>query len=348
MQGLAAWLQPAIPSGHRGYNLALAALLGVELVALSLLSPHFLSFDAMSNIARLSAEMGLVSLGMLLVVLVGGIDLSVGAVLALAAVVLGLAIDAGMSVPASVAAALAVGVLAGLINGSVVAFAGVPSIIVTLATMAVFRGLALGLSGGQSFPLPEAMSDWAQATWAGLPTAFGLLAATALLAAGVLRYTRWGVMLFALGHNEVASRLAGLPVNRARVAAYAASGALAALAGVVFAARVTSAKADFGVGHELDAITVVVLSGASLAGGSANVPGLLLGLAIVGALRLGLTMVFVPAETQAVLIGVVLIAAVASRRLFDSARPAQKGLAPVGRTRPGGEPMSFVETSTRR
>lgn len=123
-----------------------------------------------------------------------------------------------------------------------------------------------------------------------------------IIALWVLRRMTAGLTLFAIGNNETASRMAGLSVERAKTLVYTACGGLSALAGLVFAARVSSAKADFGVGLELDAITVVVLSGASLAGGSANVPGLVLGLLTIGVIRMGLSMLFVPSEIQAILI----------------------------------------------
>jgi rhamnose transport system permease protein len=275
------------------------------------------------------SEIGIVSIGMLLVVLIGGIDLSVGAVLALSAVVLGLTTQLGCPPFLAVALAIASGVAAGGLNGLVVGRAGIPSIIVTLGTMAAYRGVALGLSGGNSFPLPEALQMLGQSELLGLPQQFALFVALALACRFLLQRTVAGLTLFALGNNETAARFAGLRVELGKTAVYAACGGLAALAGVVFAARVSSAKADFGVGVELDAITVVVLSGASLAGGSANVPGLVLGLLIVGSLRMGLTMVFVPAETQAILVGLVLIGAVASRRLGGLLRGALRWR-PVG------------------
>lgn len=311
--------RPVAPS-HGVHNLALLTLLLVELTVLGLYSPHFASLDSFANTLRLASEMAIVSLAMMLVILVGGIDLSVGAVLALAAVLLGKSLAAGAPPALALALAIGGGAVAGAINGLVVAWAGIPAIIVTLGTMAIFRGVALGVSGGASYPVPESLQALAQATLAGLPLPFVVFALLAAATAFVLHRGRAGIVLFAIGHNETAARFAGLRSARAKAAVYVASGALCALAGVLFAARVSSAKADFGIGFELDAITIVVLSGASLAGGTANIPGLVLGLVIVAALRMGLTMVFVPAETQAILIGLVLIVAVAAGRLAGVVR----------------------------
>jgi rhamnose transport system permease protein len=319
-------------TGHRGHNLALLALLVVELAVLGVLSPHFVSLESFANTLRLASELAIVSLGMMLVVLVGGIDLSVGALLALSAVLLGRSLAAGLPPVLAVALAIMGGAAAGAINGVVVAWARIPAIIVTLGTMAIFRGLALGISGGESFAIPESLQAVAQANVAGLPLSFVVFLALACTAAWVLRRTRAGVVLYAVGHNETAARFAGLRAARAKAFVYLVAGALSALGGVLFAARVSSAKADFGVGLELDAITIVVLSGASLAGGTANVPGLALGIVIVGALRMGLTMVFVPAETQAILIGLVLIAAVAAGRLTGAVRRLLPSWAPSQRT----------------
>lgn len=303
------------PTSHAAFNRLLLAVLFAEIIAFSLTSPYFLTFASAANVARLVSEVGIVSVGMLLVILLGGIDLSVGAMMALAGIVAGLAADSGL--PIAVAALLAItsGLVAGTLNGLVVTRAGIPAIIVTLASMAVFRGLALGLSGGHSFAMPESIYWLGQADLFCVPVQFWLFLAVLLVVLALLRRMTAGLKLFAIGNNETASRLAGLSVSKVKTLVYTTCGALSGLAGLVFTARVSSAKADFGVGLELDAITVVVLSGASLSGGSANVPGLLLGLLIIGVLRMGLSMLFIPSEIQAILIGVVLILAVASGRL---------------------------------
>lgn len=308
------------PSSHRAYNLVLAAILLVEVLALQHVAPHFLSAGALANTAKLASELGIVAIGMLLVILVGGIDLSVGSMLALSAVALGLGLQAGLAPPVAAVLAVCVGTGAGMLNGLIVSYAGIPAIIVTLGSMAVFRGVALGLSGGHSYAVPESLQFLGQGEWANVPCQVWLFALLAGFMAWLLKCTSAGVTLFALGHNEVASRFAGLPVARAKTLVYAACGALAGLAAVFFSARVSSAKADFAMGLELDAITIVVLSGASLAGGSANVLGLLLGLSIVGSLRMGLTMMFVPAETQAIMIGLVLVFSVATSRIAGRLR----------------------------
>ncbi len=309
---------------HGTFNLGLLIALLLLLVWFSFAAPNFLSLASMANIARLVSEVGMVSIGMLLIVLLGGIDLSVGAMMALSGVVAGLAVQSGYSVTAAVILALLAGIVAGTLNGLIVSRAGIPSIIVTLGSMAVYRGVALGLSGGNSFAMPESMLWLGQADLIGIPVQFWLFLALAIVALWVLRRMTAGLTLFAIGNNETASRMAGLSVERAKTLVYTACGGLSALAGLVFAARVSSAKADFGVGLELDAITVVVLSGASLAGGSANVSGLVLGLLTIGVIRMGLSMLFVPSEIQAILIGLVLIVAVASGRLSANLKEALK------------------------
>jgi rhamnose transport system permease protein len=297
-------------------NGLLAVVLVIAVAVMATLSDTFLTVDNLLNATRFMTEIGLVALGMTLVMITGGIDLSVGAVIALTAVVVGLLIQAGIGAWPAAVIGLCVGALLGALNGFVITRVGLPPIIITLATLAIYRGVAYGISAARAFPIPDSLSVLGQGYLGPLPVQLPLFLAVAAGVWLVLARTTFGRTLYALGVNETAARFAGLRVDRVKLAAYAASGLLSAAAAVIFISRVSSAKANAGEGYELDAITIVVLGGGSVAGGRGGVIGTLLGLAIIGVTRNGLTQAYIPPEVQAILIGAVLVAAVVGNELF--------------------------------
>lgn len=297
-------------------NALLAVVLVVAIAVMATLSDTFLTVDNLLNATRFMTEIGLVALGMTLVMITGGIDLSVGSVIALTAVVIGLLIQAGFGAWPAAVIGLCLGALLGALNGFVITRVGLPPIIITLATLAIYRGIAYGISGARAFPIPDSLSVLGQGYLGPLPVQLPLFLAVAAGVWLVLARTTFGRTLYALGVNETAARFAGLHVDRVKLAAYAASGLLSAAAAVIFISRVSSAKANAGEGYELDAITIVVLGGGSVAGGRGGVIGTLLGLAIIGVTRNGLTQAYIPPEVQAILIGAVLVAAVVGNELF--------------------------------
>lgn len=299
-------------------NLVLLCVLAAVVLVTSIFVPYYLSLSNLLDATRSGGEVGLIGLGMATVMLVGGIDLSVGAVFALSAIVMGILISVGAPVWLAAAACLATGTVAGSLNGLVITRLGIPPIVVTLASMAVFRGLTIGLSKGQSYPVPESFYFIGQGSVAGVPAQIVLLLAIAAGLAFLLRRTAFGLTLHAVGHSERAARYAALRVDRRKVAVYALSGLLAALASIVYVSRVVSAKADFGTGYELDAITIAVLGGTALSGGRANVAGTVIAMLIVVLLRRGLTMAFVQTDFQSVFIGLILIGSVALNRALRS------------------------------
>lgn len=291
--------------------LVLAVVLGLVLIIMSQLSRHFLSFRNLLEATRLGSEIGIIAIGMAMVILLGGIDLSVGAVFAVSAVVMGMVIGSGVGVVAAMAAALAAGIVLGAINGLIVSAVSIPPIITTLGTMSLFRGLAMGMSRGKSYPIPESLYDSIGGhSIMQVPVQFIVFLVAAAVVIFMLRRTTLGRSLIATGNNPVASMFSGVNVGRVRVFAYALSGFFCGLAAILFSCRVTSAKADFGVGYEMDAITIVVLGGASLKGGKANIMGVLLGMLILIMTRRGLTMGLVQPELQTVIFGLLLIVAV--------------------------------------
>lgn len=299
-------------------NLVEAALF-VALLALifvmSQLSPAFLTTRNLFNIIRFIAEIGIISLGMTAVILTGGIDLSVGSTLGMCGIVLGALFASGFNIWLAALIAIGAGALAGFLNGAIVVTTGVHSLVVTLATLAIYRGVALGISQGDSYRgFPEAFFSLGQGYLGPVPVQLFIFLILAILVGIALGRTTFGRALYGLGHNEVAARFSGVPVARMKVAIFTLTGLLSGVAAVVFVSRVSSARGDAGQLLELDVITAVVLGGTALTGGRGTILGTMLGLLIIGVVRNGLTLAFVPLEVQAVFVGSILIAAVAINR----------------------------------
>lgn len=293
-------------------ELMLLGALAVAIIIMSQLSPNFLTSRNVFQITRFIAEIGLISLGMTAVILTGGIDLSVGSMLGISAISMGFLFHQGLSIWWAALAGIAVGTLAGAINGVLITLTRVHPLIITLATLAIFRGLALGISQGQSFRgYPEGFFTIGQGFLGPVPVQLLIFAAVAIVLVVLLSRTVFGRALFGLGHNETAARFSGIHVDKVIWTVYSLSGFLSGLAAVIFVSRVSTARADAGNWYELDAITAVVLGGTALTGGQGGIPGTLLGLLIIGVVRNGLTLAFVPGEVQSVFIGLILIVAVA-------------------------------------
>ncbi|MEU7796601.1 ABC transporter permease [Micromonospora tulbaghiae] len=309
---------------------SLFALLVVFVVAV-LASPRrdgeilFLTAGNLGNIVRAVSEIGIIAIGMTFVVLLGGIDLSVGAILGLSAVgTATLMVDSGLGILPAVAAVLAIGALFGALQGYAVARLGIQSFIVTLAGLQVARGIARIWSGGLGIPI--AYGDGPQEA----PPAFellngsinGVLPVPAVLfvligvaAVVVLRTTAFARHVYAIGGNEKAARLSGVPVTRVKVAVFAVAGLLAAVAGVVHAGQLNQGSPNDGAGYELDAIAAVVIGGTSLAGGSGSMGGTLAGALLLGILNNILALNNIDANVQLLIKGLVIVLAAALQKL---------------------------------
>lgn len=300
----------------------LAVLTALALAALAFMSDKFFTADNLLNQGRLMAEVGLVALAMTFVIVTGGIDLSVGSILGLTAILLGVFWqNAGLPLPLAMLAALACGTLAGLGNGFIITRFKVPPLIATLATLALYRGLAEGISQARSVRgYPEWFFFFGQGEILGVPFQLWLLIACAIIAAVILGLTPFGRATYAIGANEVAARFSGIRVDRTKLWIYTAAGFLSALAAIVFVSRVTTTRSDMGTGLELDVITGVVLGGTSIFGGKGTIAGTMLGLILIQALKNGLALSGVKGDGTIVVIGVVLIAAILVGALFDRDR----------------------------
>jgi rhamnose transport system permease protein len=268
------------------YELGLLGVLACVLGAAWMLDPAFVARDVQLGLSAHAAELTLLALAMTFVVLSGGIDLSVGSAMGLATVAMGMLCERGVPVWGAAAAAVFVGAAAGALNGVFVARVRVHPLIVTLATLAAYRGLAEGISLGRPISeFPDTFLRLGSGDLAGVPIPVCL----AIVAAGVAMWTAsstaWGRSVYALGGNETAARYAGLRTDRVKLSLYALSGLAAGMAAVVFVARRSTAKADVGAGMELEAITAVVLGGTSIFGGRGSVLGTLLGVVIIHEIR---------------------------------------------------------------
>ena len=274
-------------------------------------TPHFLTVSNLLNVLEQTAINAIVAVGMTFVIISGGIDLSVGSILALSGIALGSALQAGVAAPLAIVLALAVGLACGLVNGGLVTFGRLPPFIATLGMMSVARGAALMLAEGRPI--------------SGFGEEFRLLAtgrvlmipAPALIAAGiyavahfVLANTVFGRAAYAIGGNEEAARLSGVHVRYHKTAIYGVAGLMSAAAAVILTARLNSAQPTAGTMYELDAIAATVIGGTSLLGGEGTIMGALIGALIMGVLRNGLNLLNVSSFIQQVVIGVVIIGAV--------------------------------------
>ena len=258
------------------------------------------------------AELGLISLTMTFVIVTGGIDLSVGSILGLGAIMVGVFWkNVGLPLPLAMVLAVGVGGLCGLGNGLIITRFRVPPLIATLATLALYRGLAEGISQSRSVRgYPEWFFHLGQGDTAGVPTQVWILLLAAVAAAVILGRTTFGRATYALGANETAARFSGVAVDRTKLLIYTASGLASGLAAVIFVSRVSTTRSDMGTGLELDAVTAVVLGGTSIFGGRGTIVGTVLGLVLIQALRNGLALAGVKGDGTIVVIGAILILAI--------------------------------------
>ncbi|MEU7098902.1 substrate-binding domain-containing protein [Streptomyces longwoodensis] len=297
-------------------NGALTALI-VLVIAMSALSGDFLTTDNLLNVGVQAAVTAILAFGVTFVIVSAGIDLSVGSVAALSATVLAWsATSHGVPVVLAVVLALATGIVCGLVNGFLIAYGKLPPFIATLAMLSVGRGLSLVISEGSPIAFPDSVSHLGDTLGGWLPVPVLVMVVMGLIAAFVLGRTYIGRSMYAIGGNEEAARLSGLRVKKQKLAIYALSGVFAAAAGIVLAARLSSAQPQAADGYELDAIAAVVIGGASLAGGTGKASGTLIGALILAVLRNGLNLLSVSAFWQQVVIGVVIALAV----LLDTVR----------------------------
>jgi len=286
----------------------LLALMGI---VLTIWTPGFFTAANLTNVALQVAVLTIVALGMTLVILTEGIDLSLGPVLGLCGVAASLMVVAGYPLPAAVAAAIGIGGALGLLNGSLVAVAGMPPFIVTLGTFGIAQSIATVLTRGDSVVQLPAYYRWFNdGVFLAIPVPIWATAAAFALTWVLLYETKFGRYVFAIGGNREALKLAGTRVAAYHIGVYVYAGVLTAIASFIMTARMNAAHPTIGVGLEFDAIAAVILGGTSFEKGNGGIAGTIVGALAVGVLRNGLNLLGVGTEWQVACVGVVIITAV--------------------------------------
>ncbi|WP_413991699.1 ABC transporter permease [Labrys okinawensis] len=282
----------------------------VIVVIFSLLSSNFMTEQNILNILQQSSINACVALGMTLVIIAGGIDLSVGPTAAIAAIAAAALMAAGAPIVVAIPVALVFGLITGAVNGVLVAYGGLQPFIVTFGTLSLYRASALIYTGGNPiFGIPTQFRAIFNTSLFGVPHPVIIVGVLAIIVWIVLNKTPLGEYFLAVGGNQEASHVAGVPVERTKIASYMISGALAAVAGLILVGRLGAADPTLGNLWELDAIAAAAIGGASLMGGKGSVVGTLLGAIILGSLRNGLTLMNVQAFYQLLATGLIILVA---------------------------------------
>lgn len=291
----------------------LAGVLLLVIVFLSLRSPYFLTVGNLTVAGRQASLSMLIAVGMTFVILAGGIDLSVGSTVALVSILTGeFMVNLSLPPVAAVLLALLCGVAVGLVNGLLVATTAIPAFVVTLGMLAVARGLALGITKGQTISgMPAGFLELGQGSAFGVPIPVWIAVVVAIVAHLVLARTRFGRNVYFIGSNEQAAELSGIHVRRTKILIFAIAAGLAALEAVIETSRLSVGQPSAGNGYELVAIGAVVIGGASLFGGEGTILGTVLGTLLLALIQNGLILLGISAYWQQVFSGVIIVAAVA-------------------------------------
>ncbi|HEY5433608.1 MAG TPA: ABC transporter permease [Candidatus Limnocylindrales bacterium] len=323
---------PASGTGRRRWTHALArwetllvvALLGLIVLG-NALSPFFLTPGNFANLVAALMEVAIMALPLTLIIILGEIDLSVESMAGLASAALGFLWASGVPMEVGIPIVLVIGAAGGLLNGLLVARGGLPSLVVTLGTLALFRGLALivlGPIGVSNFPAGFTEFGFGHVPGTLVPWPFVVFLSLALVLGIVLHRTWIGRQIYAIGKNAGTARYSGVRVTRLRTSLFVLSGAVAALAGVILTARLSSARADAGQGMTLTVVTVVLLGGANIFGGSGTIPGTVLAVLTVAVMQNALRLASVTVEVQSIALGLLLILSVIIPSFAHQARLA--------------------------
>ncbi len=308
----------------RWETLLLVALLGLIVMG-NALSPYFLTPKNFSNLLAALMEVAIMALPLTLVIILGEIDLSVESMAGLASAALGFMWAAGVPLEIAIPVVLLIGALGGLLNGLLVARGGLPSLVVTLGTLALFRGMALiilGPRGISNFPEAFTQLGFGDVPGTVIPWSFVIFLGLAAVLGIVLHRTWIGRQTYAIGRNAGTARYSGVRVTRLRTSLFVLSGTVAAFAGVVLTSRLSSARADAGAGMTITAVTVVLLGGANIFGGSGTIPGTVLAVLTIAVMQNALRLASVTVEVQSIALGLLLILSVLIPTFAHQARTA--------------------------
>jgi len=300
-----------LPAVMRTKEFSVFIALTALCVAISIMSPYFLRMNNLFNVLRQFSIIGILAVGQALIIITGGIDLSVGSIVGLMGVITALYSNAGLHPALVFIASLATGTMVGGINGLLITGLGINPFIVTLGMMSIARGAALLITGGLPFSNETAIT-WLGGGYVGpVPVPVIVMFLVAITGQIFASRTLPGRNVYAVGDNERAARLSGIRVERVKAMVFMIMGALCALSGIILSGTLNSAEPTAGSGYELDVIAAVVIGGASLSGGEGSIVGVIIGAALMGVLRNGFVLLGISAYWQIVSIGLVIIAAVA-------------------------------------
>jgi rhamnose transport system permease protein len=292
----------------------LGLVLILEVILFASLSPYFLNIWTLSDATFNFTERAVIALPLALLIIAGEIDISVAAIIALASVTMGLAAGQGVGTPGLVAVGLGTGLVAGAINGALVTIGRVPSIVATIGTMTLFRGVAYAVLGDRVLKdYPASFSVFGQGYAVGpLSIELTLVIVLAIVFGVFLHQTRWGRTIYALGANPIAARWSGVPVDRYRFMLFAVTGLCSGLAAVFLTSRLGSTRPSIAQGWELEIISMVILGGVSVWGGKGTILGVMLAAVVLGLVNFGLGLLNVPGIVMSIIVGTLLILVVAT------------------------------------
>jgi rhamnose transport system permease protein len=279
----------------------------------SFASPYFLDVWSLSDLTFNFTEKALIALAMALLIIAGEIDLSVAAIIALASTLMGMAVQIGFGTPALVVIGICVGLACGIFNGLLVTRLGLPSIVVTIGTMSLFRGIAFIILGDQAYKgYPATFAFFGQGyVWWVVSFELALFLAAAVVYYVLLHRTNFGRYVFAIGNNPVAAQFSGVRVDRIKLALFCLTGLMSGIAAVLITSRLGSTRPSIAQGYELEVITMVVLGGVSILGGSGSIAGVVLAALIMGLVTFGLGLLNVPGIVMSIFVGLLLILVIA-------------------------------------
>ncbi|MDE0304034.1 MAG: ABC transporter permease [Albidovulum sp.] len=308
------------PTGR--WELALAIFLVGVIVLNSFLSPYFLDFYNLIDSTFSFSEKALIALPMAFLIIAREIDVSVASIVALSAVLMGVAADAGAGTPLLVLVGLLSGTLAGTANGVIVSVLGVHSIVVTIGTLSLYRGIVVLIAGDEAFTgFPTSFAWFGQHYLGGyVPVEFLVYIIATVIFGILLHLTTFGRKVFALGTNPAAAAYSGVPHTQFRVVLFAITGFMCGLAAVLLTSRLGSVRLNVATGWELQVITMVVLGGVSISGGTGSIFGVTLAVFLIGLLTFGLSLINVPGIVMNIYIGLMLVSAIALPKLYDTLR----------------------------
>lgn len=280
-------------------------------ILISVINPVFYSFENVIDVLRNTSYTLIIALGMTFVLIAGGLDLSVGAFLALSGLICGLSMKSGMPISLSVIIGLLVGVLGGLVNAFIITKLSIPPLITTLGSMYMARGLVLVITKGTPiYPLPKAFTDFGSGSIFKIPYVVIVALILSVLSNWVLNNTVYGRKVYAIGGNEETARFSGININRMKLSVYVIVTTLAALSGILMAARLGSAQVSIGDGLEMQVITAAIIGGTSMTGGAGKILGTVLGSLFMTVLSNGMTLMSVSIYWQTFVMGLIIIIAV--------------------------------------